>query len=218
MTTVLVFAVAAVAISPLLAAWTVGLTAPRGSSPRWWQPRLVAPRRLLAVAVIAALLAVAAAVGAPPPAWWLFAAGGTVLVIVDLEHHLLPARIVYPLATAVAAALGATAIATGKPESLLRAVIAAAVVGAGWFTVAFVSPTAMGLGDVRVASLTAGLLGWMGWTAVLAGQILALGIATLTAGVIAVTTSKRGRALQVPMGPALVLGALIAGWLPVAAG
>ena len=75
---------------------------------------------------------------------------------------------------------------TGEPDRLLRAVLAAAVVGAGWFAVAFLAPSAMGLGDVRVAALAAGLLGWTSWSAVLAGQLAAFGLAVVTAGILAV--------------------------------
>ena len=58
-------------------------------------------------------------------AWWLFAAGGAVLCVVDAEHHLLPARFVYPLAAAVLVVLAVTAAVTGEPDRLLRAVLAA---------------------------------------------------------------------------------------------
>ena len=70
----------------------------------------------------------------------------------------------------------------------------------------------MGLGDVRVAALTAGLLGWIGWSAVLTGQLSAMALAVVTAGIIAVT-GHVGRGVQVPMGPALIAGALVVTWL-----
>ena len=76
----------------------------------------------------------------------------------------------------------------GEPDRLLRAVLAAAVVGGGWFAVAFLAPPAVGLGDVRVAALAAGLLGWTSWPAVLAGQLAAFGLAAVTAGIIAATS------------------------------
>ena len=97
---------------------------------------------------------------------------------------------------------------------MLRAVLAAVVVGAGWFAVAFLAPSAMGLGDVRVAALAAGLLGWTSWPAVLAGQLAAFGLAVVTAGILAISRPReRGRATQVPMGPALIVGAILATWL-----
>ena len=131
------------------------------------------------VAAVAAILTAGAAGGVPFVAWWLFAAAGAVLCVVDVEHHLLPGRLVYPLAVVVFAALSVSAVLAGEPERLLRAILAAAVVGAVWFAVAFTAPAAMGLGDVRVAALAAGLLGWTSWSAVLAGQLAALGLAVV---------------------------------------
>ena len=96
---------------------------------------------------------------------------------------------------------------------MLRAVLAAAVVGGGWFAVAFITPIQCGSGDVRVAALAAGLLGWISWSAVLAGQLAAFLLAAVTAGIIAATRPTAGRPTQVPMGPALIVGALAVTWL-----
>ena len=205
--------IAAVTVSPLLAAWTVGLTADGDADMPWWHPRQVSAHRLVTVAAVATVLAGCAAGGTPLAAWWLFATGGTVLCVADTQHHLLPARIIYPLAAAVLAVLALTAVTAGEPHRMLRAVLAAAVVGGGWFTVAFIAPPAVGLGDVRVAALAAGLLGWTGWPTVLAGQLAAFGLAAVTAGIIAATCPAAGRATQVPIGPALIVGALAAAWL-----
>ena len=206
-------ALAAVTVSPLLAAWTVGLTGDTDYAMPWWHPRRVSAHRLVVVAALAAVLAACAAAGTPLAAWWLFATGGTVLCVVDAQHHLLPARIVYPLAAAVFAVLVLAAVLAGEPDRFLRSVLAAAVVGGAWFAVAFLAPPAVGLGDVRVAALAAGLLGWTSWPNVLAGQLAAFGLAAVTAGINAATTPAAGRATQVPMGPALIVGALAAAWL-----
>jgi leader peptidase (prepilin peptidase)/N-methyltransferase len=207
--------VAAVLVSPLLAGWTVGLTTDPATAPApWWRPRPVSPRRLMIVAGVTVALVAGAAAGDPPLAWWLFATGGAVLCITDAEHHLLPARLVYPLAAAILVALAVTAALTGDTDRFLRAVLAAAVVGGGWFAVAFLAPSAMGLGDVRVAALAAGLLGWTSWPAVLAGQLAAFALAALTAGILAITQPReRGRGMQVPIGPALIVGAILATWV-----
>jgi leader peptidase (prepilin peptidase)/N-methyltransferase len=203
----------AVTVSPLLAAWVVGLTAGGDADVSWWHPRPVTAQRLVVVAAVAAVLAGCAAGGTPLAAWWLFATGGAVLCVVDTQHHLLPARMVYPLAAAVFAVLVLAAVMAGEPDRLLRAVLAAAVVGGAWFAVAFLAPPSVGLGDVRVAALAAGLLGWTSWPNVLAGQLAAFGLAAVTAGIIAATSPAAGRAMQVPLGPALIVGALAVAWL-----
>jgi hypothetical protein len=61
--------------------------------------------------------------------------------------------------------------------------------------------------------LAAGLLGWTSWPNVLAGQLAAFGLAAVTAGIIAATSPAAGRAMQVPLGPALIVGALAVAWL-----
>ena len=203
----------AVTVSPLLAAWTVGLSTDTESDVPWWYPGRISAQRFVVVAAVASVLAACAARGTPLPAWWLFAAGGAVLCIVDAEHHLLPARMVYPFAAVILAALALVAVIAGEPDRLLCAVLAAAVVGGAWFTVAFLAPPAVGLGDVRVAALAAGLLGWTSWPNVLAGQLAAFLFAAVTAGIVVATSSAAGRAGQVPMGPALIVGALAAAWL-----
>ena len=161
---------AALAVSPVLAGWTNALAA--GTATRWWWPRVVSPAEWVATAVPAVLLGAAAAVLAPPVAWWLLGAGGAVLAVVDARTHRLPAKFVHPLAAVIAAVLGVTTAATGAWPDLLRAALAAVLVGGLWFGVALVSPAAVGLGDIRVAALTAGLLGFIGWPAVLLGQLL----------------------------------------------
>ena len=95
------------------------------------------------------------------------------LAVVDARTHRLPARFVYPLAAVIAAALVASAAVTGAWPDLLRAGLAAMLVGAFWFVVAVLPPAAVGMGDIRVAALTAALLGWQGWPTVLLGQLLA---------------------------------------------
>ena len=109
--------IAAILLSPLLAGWTVGLTTDPGTAlGPWWRPRSVSAPRLVTVAGVAAVLAGGAAGGEPFAAWWLFAAAGAVLCVIDAEHHLLPARLVYPLAGALLAVLAVTAAMTGEPD------------------------------------------------------------------------------------------------------
>ena len=208
-------AVAAILVSPLLASWTIGLTTDRAaSSMPWWQPRPVGARRLILVAAVAAILTAGAAGGDPLVAWWLFAAAGAVLCVVDVEHHLLPARLVYPLAAAVFAC----SRCFGGRWRASRNGCSARFSPPPWSApCGSPSPSPhqprMGLGDVRVAALAAGLLGWTSWSAVLAGQLAAFGLAVVTAAILAITSPRAGRAMQVPMGPALIAGAILATWL-----
>lgn len=200
------------AVSPLLAGWSVALAGQVRAG--WWRPRQVGWRRWAIVAVTAVLLTAAGAAGRPWPAWWLFAAGGAVLLVVDAQQHLLPARLVYPLGAVVAAALVVAAIVGGEWGRLLRAVLAAAVVTIGWLAVKFAAPAAVGLGDVRLFALTAALLGWLSWWAVLYGEMAAFVLAGIMAVLTVILTPRRPiRGRQIPLGPAIIVGALLVSWL-----
>jgi len=200
------------AVSPLLAGWSVALAGQVRAG--WWRPRQVGWRRWAIVAVTAVLLTGAGAAGRPWPAWWLFAAGGAVLLVVDAQQHLLPARLVYPLGAVVAAALVVAAIVGGEWGRLGRAVLAAVVVSVFWLAVKFAAPAAVGLGDVRLFALTAALLGWLSWWAVLYGEMAAFVLAGIMAVLTVILTPRRPiRGRQLPLGPAIIVGALLVSWL-----
>ena len=204
--------VAAVAVSPLSAGWTAALAA--GQRTGWWRPRPVSARRWVTVTTVTVALVVPATAGSPPLAWWLLAVGGGALAVVDAQTQLLPARLIYPLAGVIAAALTLAAVTGAGAGPLLRAALAAVTVGGLWLAGCFLSPRSIGLGDVRLAALTGGVLGWAGWAEVWQGQVLSQLLGALTALVAALTT---GRGLHgsvtVPMGPAMIAGSLLALWL-----
>jgi leader peptidase (prepilin peptidase)/N-methyltransferase len=203
---------AGLAASPLLASWTAALAA--GDRAAWWRPRPVSISRWATVTAVTLLMVGLATAGQPGPAWWILAAGGAVLSVVDAQTHLLPARFTYPLAAAVSCVLIIGSITGGDPAALLRAVAAAATIGAISFAIRFLSPPALGMGDVRVATLTAGLLGWTSWATLWQGQVLIALLGGLTAiGLSISTPSTSGLRFAVPMGPAIFVGSLLALWL-----
>ena len=205
-------AAVALLVSPLLASWSAALSTDRELT--WWRLRRPSWRRWTVVTALAVVLTVGATAGQPLPAWWLLAAGGTVLAVVDAERHLLPARFSYPLTAAVLLALTVAAVTDRSPYSLLRAVTALLVVAGVWFAAAFTSPQSVGLGDVRLAGLTAATLGWLGWPQVLLGQALTAVLAIVTAGALAIARPQlRGRRMPIPMGPAMIGAAILACWL-----
>lgn len=92
--------------------------------------------------------------------------------------------------------------------------MAASVLGAVWFVLAFLADGGMGLGDVRVAAMTGGLLGWLDWPEVLDGELAAVLLAAVTAMVIAVLRpAQHGREIRVPLGPAMIAVTLLICWL-----
>lgn len=150
-----------VAASPLLAGWTVALA--DGVALRWWRPRAVRWPDVVAVATVAIALAVAASPAKPRAAWLLLAAGGAVLCVVDVRTLRLPVRLTITIAAAELATLAVAALLDRDPARLLRAVEAAGAVAAPWFCLVLAAPSSLGLGDVWVAGVCAGLLGcWAG--------------------------------------------------------
>ena len=204
-------ALLAAAVSPLLAGWTAALA--DGQVAGWWRPRRVSGRRGTTVAAVAIMLGALAAAGRPWPAWWLFAVGGAVLAVVDVEVQLLPSRLVYPLAGLELVAFVAAAVTDSGLDRSIRAMIAAAVIGAGWFVLAFIAGGGIGLGDVRVAAMSGMLLGWAGWPQVLRGQLLVVVLAIATAVCLALLRpDERGRTMRIPLGPSLIGATVIMCW------
>jgi leader peptidase (prepilin peptidase)/N-methyltransferase len=201
------------AASPVLAGWTVAFAeGPRAS---WWRPRSVRWTQIAVVAAVAVALAAAAAQAQPRAAWLLLAAGGATLSVVDVRTHRLPLPLTISLAVGEALVLTVTGLVEGDPGRLLRAGAAAVVVGLAWFCLVLAAPRSLGLGDVWVAGLCAALLGWSSWSTVLAGQVATWLLAVPLAAVIAATRrGQLGRHMPVPLGPAIIAGAVVAAaWL-----
>jgi leader peptidase (prepilin peptidase)/N-methyltransferase len=136
-----------------------------------------------------------------------------VLSAIDLEHRLLPDRVVFPALAVGAAGLTIAAVAGGYPDALVHAAIGAAIFGGFLFVVAFVNPAGMGGGDVKLAFLLGMFLGYLdGWGVVMVGMFLSFVLGGVI-GLIAMLVSGGGRKMQVPFGPFLVLGTMIAVFL-----
>lgn len=205
-------ATAAATVSPLLASWAVSLS--DGVVDRWWRPRPLTLRQWLPVSAAAVVLAVLASTGHPPLAWWVLSVGGAVLSVVDIRTHRLPARFTRPLTGVIAVALCGAALITPDPTALIRAAAAAVVVAGGYLAIRFCSPSALGQGDVRTAAIAGGVVGYTGWVPVGQAQLLTVLLAGVTALILrcrpTVMTSRTG---QVPLGPAIVVGAVLTVWL-----
>jgi leader peptidase (prepilin peptidase)/N-methyltransferase len=132
------------------------------------------------------------------------------LAVIDIRHRIIPNRIVYPSLLAFAAYIVVIALVGGGLD-LARAVVGMLVYGGGLLLVAMVSPTGMGMGDVKLAALIGLVLGALGlrYVAVAAGGGILLGgvwaIVALIAGV--------SRKQAIPFGPFLAAGALVAAFL-----
>lgn len=210
-----VAAIAAAAVGVVaghyLAALT--LTVPDRDESRWWRGARPGRARTLACVALAATLGAfaGAATGraADLPAFVVLALIATVLVVVDTEHHRLPDRLVGSAAILGVLLLGVAAAVRADWSALARAGEAALLVFAVFFVLALVSPRSLGFGDVKLAALLAGYLGWLGWAVVAQGLFLGFVLGAFTA-VVLLITRRASLTSQVAFGPALIAGAFVA--------
>lgn len=133
-----------------------------------------------------------------------------VLTVIDLEHKLLPNRIVYPAFVVGWAGLVTAALIDGDTERLRSAGLGAVVFGGFFFVVAFIYPAGMGGGDVKLAFVLGTFVGYAGGVgAVLVGMFLSFLLGGVI-GIVAMRVSGKGRKTQIPFGPFLALGSVLA--------
>jgi len=139
----------------------------------------------------------------------LVAAIGLLLVPIDLAVLRLPDPLVAIAFAGSAAVLVAVAVATGDYAALLRALLAAVAMAGGYLLLALVPGGHLGLGDVKLAGVLGLVLGWFGWGYVLLGAVLP----HLVNGPVVLFLLLSGRVRRgssIPLGPALLAGALLA--------
>jgi leader peptidase (prepilin peptidase)/N-methyltransferase len=133
-----------------------------------------------------------------------------VLTVIDLDHKLLPDRVVYPTFVAGWAGLIAAAMIDGATARLGAAAVGAGVFGGLFFLLAYIYPAGMGGGDVKLAFVLGTFLGYAGGLgAVLAGMFLSF-LTGAVAGIVAMVGKDGNRKTQIPFGPFLALGTAIA--------
>jgi len=132
-----------------------------------------------------------------------------VLSVIDLEHRLLPDRIVYPAFVAAWVGLTVAAVVDDDLDRLLDAALGAVVFGGFFFIVAFLFPAGMGGGDVKLAFVLGTFTGYLGGMGVtLVGMFLSFALGSIV-GVAVMLVGGGGRKTMVPFGPFLALGTII---------
>ncbi len=143
------------------------------------------------------------------PSYLVVVAGLVILSAIDFEHKRLPAAIVYLTALVAAPLLVLASGMTGKWNALLVGLVAAAACFAVFFAVFIAVPKGMGFGDVRLAGLCGGWLGWLGASVVPVGIVVSF----VLAGVPAMVLLARGKATRksaIAFGPFLAGGTVFA--------
>jgi leader peptidase (prepilin peptidase) / N-methyltransferase len=165
---------------------------------------LISPRYPLTEALTGALFAaVVVARGVNATAWLalIFVAALVAITRIDLEHRIIPNRILAPLA-------GAAIILTAlfEPQQLPERLLAGTAAGGLLLAAALAYPGGMGMGDVKLAAVMGLVLG----RAVAPALLVALLAGSLVGiGVMARDGIQKGRRTAIPFGPFLALGGLV---------
>ncbi|RJQ46630.1 MAG: prepilin peptidase [Gaiellales bacterium] len=123
-----------------------------------------------------------------------------VIFFIDLDHYIIPNVIVLP-----AAAIGLAAMLAIEPDRWLELTLAGVISAAFFFIIVMVMPRGMGMGDVKLVLMMGFFLGKPVLVALFVGFLTGAltGVTLMLAGV-------KGRKSQIPFGPFLAIGALIA--------
>ncbi len=143
------------------------------------------------------------------PAYLYFAAIGVALTMIDIDHKRLPDKIVLPSWVVVAGLLTIATIASGDWGALARAGIGAAGLFTLYFTLAFSYPAGMGMGDVKLAFILGAVLGYLSWSTFAVGAFGGFLLGSL-GGIVLLATRRGSRKSQIPFGPYMIAGALLA--------
>ncbi len=159
----------------------------------------------------AAVALVVAAAGAKPAtaAFALLAVLGVALAQIDGAVQRLPDRLTLPAYPAVLILLTLAAAAGDAWPALVRALLAAVLLGTGYLLLGLVSAGQLGGGDVKLAGLLGLPLGWLGWGFVLTGTMLAFATAA-ACGLILLARRRASLRSQLSFGPFLLTGAMLA--------
>jgi leader peptidase (prepilin peptidase)/N-methyltransferase len=172
-----------------------------------------------------------------PLAFWLvllacayFTVMAVRLTVIDVRHHRLPDRIVFPSyavvgvlllgAVVIHAGAGAAAAAAvpdaeagffGVPG--LRVVAGGAALWLFYFLLRALYPPGMGFGDVKLAGVLGMYLGFLGWPHLLAGTFAAFLLGGLWS--LGLLVSRRGTLKSsIPFGPFMLAGTAVAMLMP----
>ena len=154
--------------------------------------------------------------GAAPLAFWLvllacayFAVMAARLTVIDIRHHLLPNRIIFPSYAVAGVLLLGGAAADGGAGLFgvpgLRVLAGAALLWLFYFLLRAVYPAGMGFGDVKLAGVLGLYLGFLGWAHVFAGTFAAFLFGGLWS--VALLLTRRGTLKSdIPFGPFMLAG------------
>jgi leader peptidase (prepilin peptidase) / N-methyltransferase len=161
--------------------------------------RLVYPAVELITAVLLAGCVLAFGLTAEAAVAAFFCSVLVAVSAIDLEHRIIPNRIVLPAAAAV--------LVANTARDLGPQWIAGAIGASGFlFAAALVYPAGMGMGDVKLALLMGAALGKTVPVALMAGMLAAM----IPGLVLFARYGSKARKMGIPFGPFLAVGSVVA--------
>ncbi|GGG71216.1 hypothetical protein GCM10011374_39860 [Kocuria dechangensis] len=158
-----------------------------------------------AAALLFAAVALLTESAAALPAWLALGGFTMVLVVVDIRHHLLPDALVGPALLVGILTISAHGLAAGDPWVVSRALAGSAALFLLYLTLALISPSGMGMGDVKLASVAGLYLGSLGWGPWILGAAAGPAIGAIIAACMLVL-HPTNRDTEVAFGPAMLTG------------
>jgi leader peptidase (prepilin peptidase) / N-methyltransferase len=141
------------------------------------------------------------------PAFLVLTAALIAISAIDLEHFIIPNRIVYPVGFASVILLAFAALLGHDWSSFERALLGAAAAFTFFFLLHLAAPGGMGFGDVRLSFVLGLFLGWLGWAYVFGGLFSGF-LYGAVIGMLLIAFGKRGRRQHIPFGPFLAAGTM----------
>jgi leader peptidase (prepilin peptidase) / N-methyltransferase len=129
------------------------------------------------------------------------------LALVDLAEHRLPRRFTYPSAAGTLLLLAVARLAGDGTGSALRALYGALALWAVFWLMALILP--FGRGDATLGLTVGAVLGWYGFRTLFEGVFLGFLLAGLY-GAGKLAARRAGRRDELPFGPFLLLGTILA--------
>lgn len=137
----------------------------------------------------------------------VLAVASALLIVIDLSEWRLPDVIVLPLYAVLGLGLTIAAWIDQSWPALLRAGIGAVVMFVLFFVMAAFARD-LGFGDVKLAGVVGGFLGWFGLAESVAGFFFAWALMALVSVVLLILRRINTKA-SLPFGPYLIVGAVI---------
>ena len=131
------------------------------------------------------------------------------LALIDIAAHRLPNRLTAAAFAGILALLTVAALTGHQPGRLARAAAAAAALAGFYLVLCLIRPGEMGLGDAKLAASIGLVLGWTSWQVLITGTFAGFALAALYGGA-RIIARRATRTTQLPLGPFMLVGALVA--------